>query len=162
MRQLQNIKASEDMGLEYKPCAVVLRDGSKKDNVYVVDAQAYIDTWGVWPEDDNGKKFVRSEEVVSVCESPNRLPPEIADQIYEAGESGMGYCVFLLEFKNGLSQSYVTGNAVDFVQYPKGITANDIVRVKPHEGRETAVSCPEYYWCLIGRGKSGAGSEFFT
>ena len=61
----------------------------------------------------------------------------------------MGYFTFRVRFRNGAVRSYVTGNAVDFIPLPTGITAADIVAVEPHGGRgDTAMSGSPYVWCL--------------
>jgi hypothetical protein len=89
--------------------------------------------------------------VIEISESPSRLPVDIANELYKAGESGMGYCAFLLEFKDGSRQAYVTGNAVDFIPMPNGKSLGDITRVIPHEGRndENSLSGHKYFWCLF-------------
>jgi hypothetical protein len=128
-----------------------------------MDAQSYIDVWGVWPEDDRGKHHIRIEDVVSISESPLRLPVRFANELYRAGESGMGYCLFTLVFSDGSKQAYVSGNAVDFVHLPAGRTNADISAVLPHEGRNVPQKQgPEYFWSLFGEGESGARSQRFA
>ncbi len=148
--QLLQVEPSYDGGMEYRPCLVTLNDGRKVDCVYVVHEQQYIRHWGVWPEDDSGKQSLLIEYVSGIEESPSRLPPKIANKIYNAGESGMGYCVFTLVFTDGSTQAYVTGNAVDFVALPNGKAARDIRKVLPHEGRqaENQKQGLDYYWCI--------------
>src|SRR5262245_17305937 len=104
--QLALIQPSRDQFMTYHPCAVVLADGSIHERVYVQDAQTYISVWGVWPDDDSGKKSIDISQVVAIRESIERLPPSIADRIYQAGESGMGYTVFKLVFRDGSTQAY--------------------------------------------------------
>jgi len=43
-------------------------------------------------------------------------------------------------------ESYVTGNAVDFIRYPGGKGPADVVRVIAHEG--SANIRQHYCWCL--------------
>jgi hypothetical protein len=150
--QLSVIEPSHDNGIKYYPCVVTLDDNSIVDGVYIVNAQEYINIWGVWPDEDSGKREVDLKRVIKIENSRNRLPPHIADEIYTAGESGMGYCVFTLLFNDGSRHAYVTGNAVDFIQYPNGKSSGDIKRVLPHEGRDKADenSHFDYYWCLYG------------
>jgi hypothetical protein len=137
--------------LQY-PCQVTLHDGSIHDHVYLCDASEWIKIWGVWPDQDRGKREITIDQVVAVAGSPSRLPPDIANTIYQAGESGMGYSIFTLVFRDGSRQAYGSGNAVDFIEYPTGLKATDIVDVIPHEGREnrSRKTPPEYYWCLFG------------
>jgi hypothetical protein len=88
--------------------------------------------------------------VRSLKSSPSRLPAKFANQIYDAGESGMGYTIFTVEFEDGSRQAYSAGNAVDFVQYPSGQTESSVVGVVPHIGRgePSMKSAPGYFWCL--------------
>jgi hypothetical protein len=129
---------------------VTLKNGETFDNVYVQEVQTYRAMWGVLPDADRDKKYLLIEEVIKISESPNRLRPELANKLYEAGESGMGYCVYKLVFYNGKTIDVCTGNAVDFVPLPGGLTATSIKEVLPHQGsREHFVSAPIYYWCLF-------------
>lgn len=146
---LGNIVASGDNDLWYFPCRVTLSDGKVLDTVYIAPEMPYLKWWGVYPEDDRGKRFVKIEDVVKVEDSPTRLPAQFANQIYDHGESGMGYTIFTVVFSDGERQPCVTGNAVDFIQYPQGRGPNDVVAVLPHEGRESSpVGAPDWYWCL--------------
>lgn len=150
--QLRRVPPSHDGKLKYHPCRVTLDDGQVLDHVYIVEARAFIVKWGIWPEDDPGKRSVPIERVVSVEESPCRLPAALANKLYKAGESGMGYCAFTVEFKDGTRQAYVTGNAVDFIDAPAGLRASDAVRVDPHKGHnESPLHGPDYFWCLYGQ-----------
>ena len=140
------VAPSIDGDIQYRPCSITLKDGRTLPCVYVVDAQIYINQWGVWPEDDQGKQKVRIEEVSSIIESPLRLPARFANELYQAGESGMGYCLFTLVFFDGSKQAYVTGNALDFVDLPSGKTQADIKAAIPHEGRDAyPLQCPKYH-----------------
>jgi hypothetical protein len=113
--------------------------------------------WGVYPSSDPGKSEVSVSDLVSVVESPSRLPAPLATELYKAGESGMGYTVFTVIFKTMIQfirrrKTYLTGNAVDFIEYPLGTGPKDVVSVLPHVGRRTASLArqprPKYYWCL--------------
>jgi hypothetical protein len=148
--QLLKIVPSKDGQLKYRPCKVTLKNGDKLDNVYLVDEDSYFKVWGVMPNHDSGKKSVLIEDVVEIEDSPNRLPPNLADKIYESGESGMGYCIFKIVFDNGDILDVLTGNAVDFVPIPSGLTSQNIKDVVPHQGsRIKYKDGPEYYWCLF-------------
>jgi hypothetical protein len=150
--QLRSVPASgSPHGPFYYPCAVELRSGEKRKCVYLCEAQSWYEIWGIWPDEDSGKYRVSLDEIRSLADSPSRLPAKFADEIYAAGESGMGYSIFNVYFSDGLSVAYGTGNAVDFVNYPDGYGPDDVTRVEPHEGRmdSNGLSCPEYYWCLF-------------
>jgi hypothetical protein len=128
-----------------------------------MEAQAYIDVWGVWPEDDFGKQHIRVDDVATLAESPFRLPVALADQLYRAGESGMGYSAFTLVFRDGAQINVVSGGAIDFVPMPEGRAPADIVRVIPHSGRDQApLSSPKYHWCLFGSGDLRVGGLRFV
>jgi hypothetical protein len=136
-------------GLKYYPCRVTLRGGSTLDNVYIVPELRYIRMWGVYPEDDRAKRWIRIEDLVKVEDSPTRLPAQFANEIYEQGESGMGYYIFTVLFSDGTRQACASGSAVDFIRYPDQKGPGDVVGVVPHEGRNAEpVVTPGWYWCL--------------
>jgi hypothetical protein len=132
---LGGIVPSGDDELWYFPCRVTLRDGRIFDTVYIEPEMPYLRWWGVYPEDDRGKRFVKIEDVVKVEDSPTRLPARFANQIYDHGESGMGYTIFTIVFSDGERQACITGKVVDFIRYPNGKGPNDVSSVLPHEGR---------------------------
>ncbi len=147
---LKGIEPSRDGELVYHPCRVVLKSGETFDTVYIVAEKPYLKYWGVYPEDDRAKRWIRIEDVAEVQDSQTRLPARFADEICQKGESGMGYTIFTVVFADGLRQACVTGNAVDFIRYPLDKGPKDVVGVIPHEGRrdDSLVKAPEWYWCL--------------
>jgi hypothetical protein len=161
--QWEGIAPSTSHQLQYRPCSVALKSGAVVPCAYVMEAQAYIDVWGVWPEDDSGKQHIRVDDVASLSESPLRLPVALANQLYGAGESGMGYSAFTLVFRDGAQINVVSGGALDFVPVPDDRTAAEIIRVIPHSGRDQApLSSPKYHWCLFGSGEPRVGSLRFV
>ncbi len=157
-RQWEAIVPSVSQTLEYRPCRATLDSGTVIPCVYVIDAQAYINTWGVWPEDDNGKTSIHIENVESLEESPFRLPAVFANELYRAGESGMGYFIFTVVFSDGGEIPIVSGGAIDFIPMPDDKGPKDIVRVVAHKGRDrNPVSSPKYSWCLFGSGEGRGG-----
>jgi hypothetical protein len=93
--RLSGIEPSRDGELIYHPIRAALKSGEVLDTVYIVPAERpYLKYWGVYPEADKGKRWVRIEDVVEVEDSPTRLPARFADEIYRQGESGMGYTIF--------------------------------------------------------------------
>ena len=126
-----------------------LRDGRHLDRVYVMSERPYFKTWGIYPSDDPGKAEVPIEDVIEIIESPTRLPPKFADQLYKVGESGMGYTIFTVVFSDGSRMACLTGNAVDFIKYPDGKMPSDVTSVLPHVGRENAERQPDYCWCIF-------------
>jgi hypothetical protein len=147
--ELRLVPSSRDHEMEYKPCSVTLADGTELPCVYVVDHKPYIRNWGIYPEADPAKRSVSITQVRQIRDNPNRLPAALADCLYRAGESGMGYMVFTVEFKDGTRHAYLAGSAVDFINPPAGLCASDAVRVYPNEGWEAKKQPSiEYYWCL--------------
>lgn len=147
--QLAAIEPSSSGNLYYYPCQVLLRTGATMDRVYMVAEAPYISLWGVYPEQDHWKSSIKIADVVSIAESPSRLPAQVANRLYEAGESGMGYQIFTIVFSDGTKQPYLTGGAVDFVEYPQGKGIKDVITVLPHVGRDqNPLQGPKYYWCL--------------
>jgi hypothetical protein len=147
---LKGIEPSLDGELVYYPCRAVLKSGEACDTVYIVPEEPYVKQWGVYPENDSGKKWIRMEDIAEVKESPIRLPAQFANKIYKSGESGMGYTIFTVVFADGIQQACASGNAIDFIRYPIGKGPKDVVAVIPHEGRKDAslVKSPQWYWCL--------------
>lgn len=154
--ELMVVEPSQSGNLQYRPCKTILKNGQILDRVYVVEAESYIDIWGVWPEEDKGKKAISIQDVAHIESSPVRIPAKLADKMYRAGESAMGGCIFTLLFKDGRKLAYVTGNAVDFVKLPQAVTSEMIIDLYPHEGRDSVeiktmdpqARVAEYYWCL--------------
>jgi hypothetical protein len=150
--RLEAIKPSIDRDLHYYPCSVKLKNGEVLPCVYIVWEETYIHYWGVYPEQDRGKNWVRIEDLAAVTESPFRLPAQFANELYRNGESGMGYTRFTVSFSDGSEAAYITGNAVDFIQYPEGKSAADVVKVKPHKAKpDSVLRCPRYFWCLYSK-----------
>jgi hypothetical protein len=148
-KALTRIVPSRNGELTYYPCRVTLKTGENLDTVYIEPEKPYLSAWGVFPENDKAKKWVRIEDVAEVADSPVRLPASFADEIYRQGESGMGYTIFTVVFADGSRQPCVTGNAVDFIRYPAGKGPTDVIDVHPHEGRDAEpVRAPEWHWCL--------------
>ncbi|MEO5706226.1 MAG: hypothetical protein ABIT10_01750 [Alteraurantiacibacter sp.] len=145
--QLFQIEPSQNI---YYPALITLRTGERRDAVYLCPALPWFEQWGVWPDDDKGKKAVSLEEVIDIQPSPSRLPLAFAEAIYAAGESGMGYHLFQLMFQDGAVATFGAGGAVDFPDLPPGRSPNDIISVKPHAGREdpSKRSTLDYAWCL--------------
>lgn len=149
LSQLEEIESSHVAGIDYKPCSVKFQDGRELDCVYFMSAQQYFTHWGLPPEKARGKQFLQIQDIVKINESPSRLPTDIANKIYQAGESRMGSYHFTLIFSDGSEQEYMTGDAVDFVPYPAGKSNTDIVKVTSGFGSgEDVKQGLKYFWCL--------------
>ncbi|MCA1695051.1 MAG: hypothetical protein LC749_10100, partial [Actinobacteria bacterium] len=134
--QLELVEPTIKRDISYRPCRVRLRDGAILDRVLVVEAEPYIKHWGGWPQLSSTPNHLDISEVVSLEESPFRLPARLATKMYEAGESGMGYCFFTLVLHDGRRLPMSTSNAVDFPDLPAGISPEMVADVLPHEGRD--------------------------
>jgi hypothetical protein len=116
-------------------------------------AAEFIEIWGIYPDQDPGKRAVRPQEVHSIKDSRSQLPAKFANELYACGETGMGYYGFMVVFASGLRQTHVTGDLVDFIQYPTGLTKNDVLSVVPNvrPASDSYVKGPEYNWCLYSK-----------
>lgn len=147
--ELKLVPPSHAEEMTFYPCRVALASGTVLETVYIVPENPYLKYWGIYPEDDPAKKWIRIEDVIRVEDSPTRLPARFADEIYRNGESGMGSTIFTVVFVDGFRQACVSGGAVDFIKYPLGKGPKDVVAVIPHEGRDRSpVIAPDWYWCL--------------
>jgi hypothetical protein len=130
--QLSAVPVSRDRFLQYAPCLVRLKSGDVLPRVYVLEESSYFRMWG----DEPSRSTIDPNELASIEDSPARLPAALADEVYAAGESGMGYSIFTVEFTDGRSIAFLTGNAVDFPDWPPDFDPSNAVAVKPHVGRE--------------------------
>src|SRR5262249_22075950 len=114
--------------------------------------ETYLDTWGSPPGGYRGDYEIDFGEIVEIDDSPRRLPPHLANVLYEAGESAMGGCYFTLVTRSGLRIPCSTGNFVDFLDLPDGVAPIDIVRVEPHADDARTASnpahTPEIKWSI--------------
>ena len=157
--QLAMVETTTDGLGVYAPCQVTLISGEVVDHVYVVEVSNYMRAWGVDPKDDPAKRAIAIEQVVLIQSSPTRLPARFANDVYRAGESGMGYTVFTVVAQGGRQLPFVAGNAVDFPAWPADIDPADITRVQPHVGRDAfkdrspmpSEQMASYYWCLYSK-----------
>lgn len=153
--KLKKIVPSQDYGIRYFPCMITLKNGQQRDYVYIVEQQSYINNWGVYPENDSGKSSILIDDIIDLKESPSRLPPIFANEIYEGGETGMGYTIFTVVFNDGSRKSFLAGNAIDFITYPEGKSQADIKEICSG-GRDTPnlIYIPDYYWCIYTKRKT--------
>ena len=148
--QLVEIEPSREGAVKYFPCDVVLKTGERVDCVYLISLTDYVKLWRFYPDRGRDKGFVDVEDIASVADSRSRLPAKFANILHACGESGMGYCIFTVEFRSGFKQAYLVGDfAVDFVRYPDGLGKEDVVNVSPHSGRDMAhISGHAYSACF--------------
>jgi hypothetical protein len=151
-KQLAEIEPSRRGAIKYFPCDVVLKDGERVDCVYFISLKDYVKEFRSYPDRGREKGVFEVEEIASIAESRFRLPAKFADILHATGgETGMGYFLFTVEFRNGFKQAYVTGGlGEDFVTYPDGLGKEDVVGVTPHAGRDMErISGRAYRWCVF-------------
>ena len=130
---LQAIEPTHDSDLTYFPCSATLTSGDVLDTVYFMPERPTMKLWeGYWQTDD-AKRLI-----------------QVADELYQQGEAGMGYTIFTVVFSDGARQACVTGTGVDFIQYPPGKGPLDVTAVLPNEGRrdDSLVKAPPSHWCI--------------
>jgi hypothetical protein len=139
-------------GFEYRPCEVELSDGSVNSYVYVADSVSYFHQWGVDPEDDPGKSSILIEDISRIKESPYRLPPAIASEILRRHPGGMEKTGgFYLRLEGNRYLHCHTGDAVDFLNWPEGVTPDQVTGVldSPAYGQRLEASGAEFWWALF-------------
>ena len=141
--QLRAITPSYDGPLARWPCSARLVDGRVLPRVLVAAGEALPGSWRPPP-----RSAVPLETVVAFTESPERLPADLATQLYRSGETGMGYFAFRVRFRDGGVQDYVAGSVVDFIQYPEGRGPGDVVGLGAVD-RERVWQAPDYVWVLF-------------
>ena len=150
LTELMLVESSGDKRtMEYRPCEVVLTDGTVYDHVYVVEAISYIWIWGVWPWEDHAKRSLSILDVKHIRSSPSRLPARLANKLYARGETSMGGISFGLRLRDETTINVSTGNAVDFPEYPAGVQADDVIDLSEWKApMQDFVGSAPYYWCL--------------
>jgi hypothetical protein len=170
--QLLGVSPSVDAvvspALTYRPCRVRLEEDTWLPRVYVQEARSWLELWGAWPDEDPGKTEVAIGEVVEIADSPVRLPAHLATRMYDAGESGVGGfrdrepciaglpilremqrgCRFTLVLADGRRLGCETGNAIDFVDLPPGVSTSHVVDLHPHVRAGEPTTGAAYAWCL--------------
>ncbi len=125
-------------GVVVYPCATRFE---KQDNLKLVYFGSVGAIQFLWPSLLGDSRFSHLLEdflkVTEVAPSPNRLPQELAEQLYRGGESGMGFFTFVVKFMSGREQFYSTGNFVDFLESSDGDDPESAVSVIPHERRQS-------------------------
>ena len=125
---LQRLDSIEP-GVWGTPCAAVLRDGSATPC-----ALAWVN-----PRYSDAGSWTNPQDVLFIDQSPSRMPAKFAHRIHDAGESGMGYHVYVVHFADGSNFVHFAWNQkIDLVSLPEGYTTRDIVRVDPNCSGERA------------------------
>jgi hypothetical protein len=116
-----------ERGVWGTPCAVVMHSG---------ETHAVSLAWENRRFGDGGN-WINPQDVSAVLACPSQMPARFARQIHDAGESGMGYHIYVVHLADGNSFVHVAGNLViDLVDLPNGYTPQNITQVEVHAGRE--------------------------
>jgi hypothetical protein len=118
-RDLEAIEPCLTLGKTIRPCSVHFRDGSILHRAYVM-SEAEARGWEL------AARAVGLDEAVSIVESPFRLPARVAQKLYDAGETGMGWHAFTLLLRDGTKLACTTGNLLDFLDLPPGVHPEDV------------------------------------
>jgi hypothetical protein len=109
------------------PSSITLVDGTSFEMALAWENKRFSDR-GDW---------INPRNVAQLSECRKRMPAKWARVLHEAGESGMGYHIYVVELQDGNSFLHMAGNLViDLVNLPPGYFSEDIVIVRPHDGRE--------------------------
>jgi hypothetical protein len=101
---------------------LILKTGAVLEHAYAFPAPRDGHLLSTFP-------YVWMKDVAKIEESPDRLPKRFADRLNAAGESGMGYCAFALDFRDGRRLYVTSGNYVDLLVLPEGYAFDEIVDV---------------------------------
>jgi hypothetical protein len=127
---------------KHRPCRLTLNNGRIVQRAICVEDHRGFTT----------DSWIHPDTVVRIEPSEERMPAFLASKLYAAGESGMGYEIFTMKMKDGTSQVYVTGNIVDFPDFPDGYETKDVDNVYPHQGREESKigyrQGRSFVWCF--------------
>jgi hypothetical protein len=150
LQEILAVEPSRDGELVYRPCCVEVESGQLIDRVYFAEAFSWHKHWGVWPLDDPGKSSFSIARVKRIFSSPSRFPALLANKLYRGGETSMGGTSFALILRDGRRIPVLTGNAVDFPEYPPEVKPSDIVDVIHgyNEISASRIGTANYYWCL--------------
>lgn len=119
--------AALEPGVWGVPCSIELTDGPGSELALAWENRRFGDAG----------KWINPQRIASVSACPKRMPAHFARLIHDAGESGMGYHIYVVQLRDGTSFVHTAGNLViDLVNLPAGYLSEDIVGVRPHEGRE--------------------------
>jgi len=160
--QLSVIEPSVRGGCYVYPGAAILKDGTFLNCVYFATMSTYRRLFGLdHPSASPVSKWLSPQDIASIHQSSARLPAKFAREIYQAGESGMGYYMFTVKFSWWSSRAYVTSH-VDFIDYPPDKGPRNVRSVFPHVGNRK-VAPPEsqlkIYWCVFADRPSSMAME---
>jgi hypothetical protein len=151
--QLNKIEPSvTTYGVLLYPCSVQLQDRVVRECVYFVDLSGFKRLWGSErPEEVPGLWAISPSQVASIRESSCRLAAKFANEIYKAGESGMGYFDFCLVFSWWCRRDYCVGSFVDFLEYPRWLSPSDVKRVMLYRNKRRLRTTPRTWWCVLSK-----------
>jgi len=102
---------------KFYPASAILKNGNVLDCVYFVHKK----------NGTSGKIDIK--DIEDIKESSYRLPARFANEIYQHGETGMGWIGFNIEMRDYRGFCYFNTGAIDFIDLPDGYEMNDIIGV---------------------------------
>lgn len=120
----------------HRACSLRMKSGIVHPRVLCCeDSRGFHTDWWI-----SRNPWISPDDIAVVESSSSAIPAHIAQKIYDAGESGMGYQIYALKFRGGSTQVFVTPNVLDFPDLPEGYAGRDIADAFPHKGRDNAQS----------------------
>lgn len=146
IQELMSIAPVKMSGGDIRPARAILHDGTVLERVIFSLCLSYSSVptlegaRTLLPVEEvftNAKKFglkvslLNINDVSAVQPSPYRLPVQLAQRLYDHGESGMGYTCYTIVLRDGTSLAYTSmGSHLDFPNLPAGIRTDDIIDVR--------------------------------
>lgn len=168
LAEIDAITPTTDGWFTFVPARVELVSGGVCERVYCLDVDRQrVSSVQLEALAESGA--IDPSEVRHIGESSLRLPAELAQRVYDAGESGMGYVIFGVVLRDGRILQRLTGNFVDFPTLPEGVQTADIADVvvgvdrmsyfrdRPPGADEGSAS---FRWLLFRRGSIEAASTW--
>jgi hypothetical protein len=161
-QQLDQIEPTTVLGALVYPCSAHLvypysahmGEAGLLKCVYFADWTAFTRLHGEEEPPDRvyPSRCIAADQVASIGLSPYRLPARFANQIYQRGESGMGWNGFTLVFSWWCRSHYIVGSLVDFLGYPLWYSPEDVKEVLLYDRKKRGRSSLDSYWCVFTRG----------
>ena len=119
--------------------------------MYFLEENDFLKLWGKTPETDFEHKHVAVGDISAIEESRFRLPAKFANEVYRAGESGMGWFDFTLVFTRWCWRNYMVGSFIDFLEYPLWFGPKDVRAVVLYRRKLKDRGALDTYWCVFRR-----------
>ena len=132
------------------PCRLVLKDGSVRERVFLVEASRFLTAWGAFP-DVGDPRFLDAADIERIEPSPFSLPAWIGRKVHRGAKVVNGQRYFRLKLRDGRKLSCSTPTLADFVDLPEGVSVDDVVSVKKErrpKDIENRLPQAAHEWCV--------------